>query len=161
MFSMYLKSCVFCNFGVQYSTYKNYIQFVNGVVQIYIHFYTDFLSILSVPETALHVSLMTSLNMSITFYLSGVCCPTPELEIMRITSERTDFPDRCEYAYGHSVSYTCDKGYYPVSPDGMSSCQADGTWKPEMPACKQGKNIERTFHTYSTDSSDGPISFHK
>lgn len=88
--------------------------------------------------------------MSITFYLSGVCCPAPALKTIRVISGRTDFPDRCEYAYGDDVLYTCDRGYDPVTPRGRSSCTSDGTWKPEMPACKPGKKVERTFHNYST-----------
>ncbi|XP_068397749.1 zona pellucida sperm-binding protein 3 receptor-like [Eschrichtius robustus] len=90
-----------------------------------------------IPDEPLTVTCQENFTWTPSEGCERVCCPAPELETMRITSERTDFPDRCEYAYGHSVSYTCDEGYYPVSPDGMSSCQADGTWKPEMPACKQ------------------------
>ncbi|KAB0390252.1 hypothetical protein E2I00_013645, partial [Balaenoptera physalus] len=90
-----------------------------------------------IPDEPLTVTCQENFTWTPSEGCERVCCPTPELETVRNTSERTDFPDRCEYAYGHSVSYTCDEGYYPVSPDGMSSCQADGTWKPEMPACKQ------------------------
>ncbi|XP_036765751.2 zona pellucida sperm-binding protein 3 receptor-like [Manis pentadactyla] len=65
-----------------------------------------------------------------------VCCPTPKLENIRITRGRRHFSDRCVYAYEDHVSYVCDDGYYPVSPDGKSSCRADGKWRPEMPACE-------------------------
>uniref|UniRef100_A0A2I3HSK4 Sushi domain-containing protein n=1 Tax=Nomascus leucogenys TaxID=61853 RepID=A0A2I3HSK4_NOMLE len=65
-----------------------------------------------------------------------VCCPTPDLENIRIMNERRYFTGRCVYAYGDYISYTCDEGYYPVSVDGESSCHTDGTWKPKMPACE-------------------------
>ena len=69
------------------------------------------------------------------------------------------FSDRSEYTNEDHISYTCDGGYYPVSPDGTSVCQEDGTQKPEMPACKKVKNSERAFHKYSTDFSNGPTWF--
>ncbi|XP_011745246.1 zona pellucida sperm-binding protein 3 receptor-like isoform X1 [Macaca nemestrina] len=65
-----------------------------------------------------------------------VCCPTPDLENIRIINERRYFTGRCVYAYGDNISYMCDEGYYPVSVDGESSCHTDGTWKPKMPACE-------------------------
>uniref|UniRef100_A0A2I2YKD7 Sushi domain-containing protein n=1 Tax=Gorilla gorilla gorilla TaxID=9595 RepID=A0A2I2YKD7_GORGO len=65
-----------------------------------------------------------------------VCCPTPDLENIRITNERRYFTGRCVYAYGDYISYMCDEGYYPISVDGESSCHTDGTWKPKMPACE-------------------------
>ena len=136
-------------------------EFANGAIQICIHFHADFLSILSVPETGLHVSMMISLNMSIIFYLSEVYCSTQGMETIRITSEKRGFPDRSENTNEDHISYTCDGGYYPVSPDGTSVCQEDGTRKPEMPACKKVKNSERAFHKYSTDFSNGPTWFHK
>ncbi|XDA81457.1 hypothetical protein R6Z07F_011387 [Ovis aries] len=77
---------------------------------------------------------------NIIFYLSEVYCSTQGMETIRITSEKRGFPDRSEYTNEDHILYTCDGGYYPVSPDGTSVCQEDGTWKPEMPACKKVKN---------------------
>uniref|UniRef100_A0A8D2DTC7 Sushi domain-containing protein n=1 Tax=Sciurus vulgaris TaxID=55149 RepID=A0A8D2DTC7_SCIVU len=47
-----------------------------------------------------------------------------------------DFTSVCAYASGDFIFYMCEEGYYPASPDGKSSCQEDGTWKPQMPECK-------------------------
>ncbi|XP_020008685.2 zona pellucida sperm-binding protein 3 receptor-like [Castor canadensis] len=64
-----------------------------------------------------------------------VCCPTPNLEKIRIISERRDFTGICAYAYEDYVFYMCDEGYYPLSIDGRSSCHADGKWVPKIPSC--------------------------
>uniref|UniRef100_A0A8C0W653 Zona pellucida sperm-binding protein 3 receptor n=1 Tax=Castor canadensis TaxID=51338 RepID=A0A8C0W653_CASCN len=66
-----------------------------------------------------------------------VCCPTPNLEKIRIISERRDFTGICAYAYEDYVFYMCDEGYYPLSIDGRSSCHADGKWVPKIPSCIQ------------------------
>lgn len=55
----------------------------------------------------------------------------------------------------------CDESYYPISVDGESSCHTDGTWKPKMPACEPGKNIERTCHNHFLDSPNDSTWFHK
>lgn len=55
----------------------------------------------------------------------------------------------------------CDEGYYPVSVDGESSCHTDGTWKPKMPACEPGKNIEITCRNYFLVSPNDSTWFHK
>ncbi|XP_008062636.1 C4b-binding protein alpha chain-like [Carlito syrichta] len=66
----------------------------------------------------------------------SVCCPTPDLENIRIINERRYFTDKCVYAYGDYISYTCDEGYFPISVGEKSQCHTDGTWKPKMPACE-------------------------
>uniref|UniRef100_A0A8C5LC11 Zona pellucida sperm-binding protein 3 receptor n=1 Tax=Jaculus jaculus TaxID=51337 RepID=A0A8C5LC11_JACJA len=71
-----------------------------------------------------------------------VCCPTPDLENIKIISERKDFSSICTYAYGDYVYYMCEEGYYPISPDGRSLCQVDGMWNPVIPLCQPGKNAE-------------------
>ncbi|XP_069897710.1 zona pellucida sperm-binding protein 3 receptor-like isoform X2 [Dipodomys merriami] len=63
-----------------------------------------------------------------------VCCPKPNLENIRIISERRDLTHVCFYTYGDYIFYMCDKGYLPVSIDGRSSCQADGKWAPKTPS---------------------------
>ncbi|XP_012872797.1 PREDICTED: C4b-binding protein alpha chain-like [Dipodomys ordii] len=70
-----------------------------------------------------------------------VCCPKPNLENIRIISERRDLTHVCFYTYGDYIFYMCDKGYLPVSIDGRSSCQADGKWAPKTPSCKSGCNF--------------------
>ncbi|XP_048214201.1 zona pellucida sperm-binding protein 3 receptor-like [Perognathus longimembris pacificus] len=65
-----------------------------------------------------------------------VCCPKPNLENIRIISERRDLTHVCFYTYGDYIFYMCDKGYIPASTDGRSSCQVDGKWAPKTPSCK-------------------------
>ncbi|CAH7196498.1 Zp3r [Phodopus roborovskii] len=65
-----------------------------------------------------------------------VCCPTPNMDKIKIVSERRDFTGICVYAYGDYVFYICGEGSYPMSTDGRSSCQADGKWDPAIPACQ-------------------------
>uniref|UniRef100_A0A8D2JRT0 Zona pellucida sperm-binding protein 3 receptor n=1 Tax=Sciurus vulgaris TaxID=55149 RepID=A0A8D2JRT0_SCIVU len=84
-----------------------------------------------------------------------MCCPTPNLERIKIVREKRDFTSVCAYASGDFIFYMCEEGYYPASPDGKSSCQEDGTWKPQMPECKPGKNFEGTY--YFPDPSNDPI----
>lgn len=91
------------------------------------------------------------------FCLSGVCCPTPDMENIIVISDRRDITGICVYAYGDYVSFTCDKGYYPLSTDGRSSCQADGTWKPKMPTCEPGENSQSIGHYYVPDFPHGII----
>jgi complement component 4 binding protein alpha len=81
-----------------------------------------------------------------------VCCPTPNLEKIRIISERRDFTGICAYAYEDYVFYMCDEGYYPLSIDGRSSCHADGKWVPKIPSCVSGKDIEGHGYHYFSDS---------
>ncbi|KAM4861658.1 zona pellucida sperm-binding protein 3 receptor-like isoform 5-T6 [Thomomys bottae] len=77
---------------------------------------------------------------NLTWTFSGgcekVCCPKPDLEKIRIISERRDLTHICFYTYGDYIFYMCDNGYIPVSIDGRSSCQADGKWAPKTPSCK-------------------------
>uniref|UniRef100_A0A8C3VPV9 Sushi domain-containing protein n=1 Tax=Catagonus wagneri TaxID=51154 RepID=A0A8C3VPV9_9CETA len=89
-----------------------------------------------IPDEPLTVTCQENFTWTPSKGCERICCPTPELKTIKVTSRRRDFPDRCEYAYEDRVSYTCDRGYHPVSPLGSSSCKSDGTWKPEMPACK-------------------------
>nr|XP_048286597.1 zona pellucida sperm-binding protein 3 receptor-like isoform X2 [Myodes glareolus] len=64
------------------------------------------------------------------------CCPTPNMNKIKIVSERRDLTGMCLYAYGDYVFYICAEGSYPMSTDGRSSCQADGRWEPAMPSCQ-------------------------
>uniref|UniRef100_A0A8D1M0N6 Sushi domain-containing protein n=1 Tax=Sus scrofa TaxID=9823 RepID=A0A8D1M0N6_PIG len=89
-----------------------------------------------IPDEPLTVTCQENFTWTPSKGCERVCCPAPALKTIRVISGRTDFPDRCEYAYGDNVLYTCDRGYDPVIPHGRSSCTSDGTWKPEMPACK-------------------------
>ncbi|KAK7812505.1 hypothetical protein U0070_020785 [Myodes glareolus] len=70
------------------------------------------------------------------------CCPTPNMNKIKIVSERRDLTGMCLYAYGDYVFYICAEGSYPMSTDGRSSCQADGRWEPAMPSC-QGEESSR------------------
>ncbi|XP_047610344.1 zona pellucida sperm-binding protein 3 receptor-like [Phacochoerus africanus] len=89
-----------------------------------------------IPDEPLIVTCQENFTWTPSKGCERVCCPAPALKTISVTSRRTDFPDRCEYAYEDYVLYTCDRGYDPVIPHGRSSCTSDGTWKPEMPACK-------------------------
>ncbi|KAM7335867.1 hypothetical protein ACRRTK_004360 [Alexandromys fortis] len=77
------------------------------------------------------------------------CCPTPNMDKIKIVSERRDLTGVCIYAYGDYVFYICAEGSYPMSTDGRSSCQADGRWEPAMPSC-QG---EMQTHVAATSPS--------
>ncbi|XP_060228006.1 zona pellucida sperm-binding protein 3 receptor-like isoform X1 [Meriones unguiculatus] len=71
-----------------------------------------------------------------------ICCPTPNMEKIKIVSERRDFTGICTYAYGDYIFYICGEGSYPMSMDGRSSCQADGKWGPAIPSCQEDlKNL--------------------
>ncbi|XP_062066740.1 zona pellucida sperm-binding protein 3 receptor-like [Lepus europaeus] len=89
-----------------------------------------------IPAEPLTVKCQENLTWSPSKGCERVCCPTPDMEKIIIISDRRDFTGICVYAYGDYVSFMCDKGYYPISPDGRSSCQADGTWNPKMPECE-------------------------
>uniref|UniRef100_A0A2K5I3J9 Sushi domain-containing protein n=1 Tax=Colobus angolensis palliatus TaxID=336983 RepID=A0A2K5I3J9_COLAP len=90
----------------------------------------------AVLDEPLTVTCQENLTWTSSNECERVCCPTPDLENIRIINERRYFTGRCVYAYGYYISYMCDEGYYPVSVDGESSCHTDGTWKPKMPACE-------------------------
>ena len=92
-------------FGILGCKFESF-ELANGAIQICIHFYAEFLSILSVPEAGLHVSLMIFLNMIIIFYLSEVYCSTQGMETIRITSEKRGFPYRSEYTNEDHILYT-------------------------------------------------------
>ncbi|XP_054567820.1 C4b-binding protein alpha chain-like isoform X1 [Eptesicus fuscus] len=65
--------------------------------------------------------------------LCEVCCPVPELKYGKIIlqrQQRKGLANKCEYFYGDSISYSCDGSY-----NSEASCQEDGTWSPETPAC--------------------------
>ncbi|XP_057625138.1 zona pellucida sperm-binding protein 3 receptor-like [Chionomys nivalis] len=70
------------------------------------------------------------------------CCPTPNMDKIRIVSERRDLTGICLYAYGDYVFYICAEGSYPMSTDGRSSCQADGRWEPAMPSCQADSEMQ-------------------
>lgn len=65
-----------------------------------------------------------------------ICCPAPNMDKIKIVSERRDFTGICIYAYGDYVFYICGEGTYPMSTDGRSSCQSDGKWEPAIPSCQ-------------------------
>ncbi|XP_058525107.1 zona pellucida sperm-binding protein 3 receptor [Ochotona princeps] len=88
------------------------------------------------PTDSLTVKCQENFSWSTSKGCERVCCPTPDMENIIVISDRRDITGICVYAYGDYVSFTCDKGYYPLSTDGRSSCQADGTWKPKMPTCE-------------------------
>ncbi|EHA98864.1 Zona pellucida sperm-binding protein 3 receptor [Heterocephalus glaber] len=87
------------------------------------------------PQTAI---CQENLTWAVSKGCERVCCPTPNMGKMRIISESRDLTGICVYSYEDYVLYMCDEGYYPISTDGRSSCQADGTWNPKMPACESG-----------------------
>lgn len=97
--------------------------------------------------------------MRIFFYLPGACCPTPNLDKIRIVSERRDLTGICIYAYGDYVFYICAEGSYPMSTDGRSSCQADGRWEPAMPSCQGGKTAEGSCRHHSPDIPSDSMQF--
>nr|XP_026243164.1 zona pellucida sperm-binding protein 3 receptor-like [Urocitellus parryii] len=70
-----------------------------------------------------------------------VCCPTPNLEKIKIVREKRDFTTVCAYISGDFIFYMCEEGYYTASSEGKSTCQEDGTWKPQIPECKPGCNF--------------------
>ncbi|XP_032771226.1 zona pellucida sperm-binding protein 3 receptor isoform X1 [Rattus rattus] len=74
-----------------------------------------------------------------------VCCPTPNMEKIKIVSERRDFTGTCVYAYGDYVFYICSEGTYPMTTDGRSSCQADGKWDPAIPSCEADPSLQNHF----------------
>uniref|UniRef100_A0A8C5YNY2 Sushi domain-containing protein n=1 Tax=Marmota marmota marmota TaxID=9994 RepID=A0A8C5YNY2_MARMA len=65
-----------------------------------------------------------------------MCCPTPNLEKIKFVREKRDFTTVCAYVSGDFIFYMCEEGYYTASSDGKSTCQEDGTWKPQIPECK-------------------------
>ncbi|XP_076797860.1 zona pellucida sperm-binding protein 3 receptor isoform X2 [Arvicanthis niloticus] len=71
-----------------------------------------------------------------------ICCPTPNMEKIKIVSERRDFTGTCIYAYGDYVFYICNEGSYPMSTDGRSSCQVDGKWDPAIPSCQTDSGLQ-------------------
>lgn len=99
--------------------------------------------------------------MYISFYLPGICCPVPNMEKIKIVSERRDFTGVCIYAYGDYVFYICGEGTYPMSTDGRSSCLADGKWDPAIPACHSGKKIEGTCHLHFPDIPSESMQFYE
>lgn len=103
----------------------------------------------------------TGWNMYTSFNLTGICCPTPDMEKIKIVSERRDFTGTCIYAYGDYVFYICNEGSYPMSTDGRSSCQADGKWDPAIPSCQAGKNAKGTWHHPFPDSSRVSMLFYE
>uniref|UniRef100_A0A8D2KKD9 Sushi domain-containing protein n=1 Tax=Urocitellus parryii TaxID=9999 RepID=A0A8D2KKD9_UROPR len=76
-----------------------------------------------------------------------VCCPTPNLEKIKIVREKRDFTTVCAYISGDFIFYMCEEGYYTASSEGKSTCQEDGTWKPQIPECKpaHAKLLVATF----------------
>nr|XP_027790453.1 zona pellucida sperm-binding protein 3 receptor-like [Marmota flaviventris] len=70
-----------------------------------------------------------------------MCCPTPNLEKIKFVREKKDFTTVCAYVSGDFIFYMCEEGYYTASSDGKSTCQEDGTWKPQIPECKPGCNF--------------------
>ncbi|XP_005375483.1 PREDICTED: zona pellucida sperm-binding protein 3 receptor [Chinchilla lanigera] len=90
----------------------------------------------SLPDVRRIVTCQDSLKWTVSKGCERVCCPTPNMEKMRIINERRDFTGVCLYAYEDYIFYMCDEGYFPVSVDGRSLCQADGTWNPKIPACE-------------------------
>ncbi|XP_037593316.1 zona pellucida sperm-binding protein 3 receptor-like [Cebus imitator] len=89
-----------------------------------------------VLDEPLTVTCQENLTWTFSNECERVCCPTPDLENIRIINERKYFTGRCAYAYGDYILYMCDEGYYPISVGGKSSCHTDGTWKPKIPACE-------------------------
>ncbi|CAO2636744.1 Zona pellucida sperm-binding protein 3 receptor [Lemmus lemmus] len=89
------------------------------------------------------------------------CCPTPNMDKIRIVSERRDFTGICIYAYGDYVFYICAEGSYPMSTDGRSSCQADGRWEPAIPSCQGGKTAEGTCCHHFPDIPSDSMQFHE
>ncbi|CAO2636740.1 Zona pellucida sperm-binding protein 3 receptor [Lemmus lemmus] len=87
------------------------------------------------------------------------CCPTPNMDKIRIVSERRDFTGICIYAYGDYVFYICAEGSYPMSTDGRSSCQADGRWEPAIPSCQGGKTAEGTCCHHFPDIPSDSMQF--
>ncbi|XP_059136717.1 zona pellucida sperm-binding protein 3 receptor-like isoform X1 [Peromyscus eremicus] len=67
-----------------------------------------------------------------------ICCPIPNMEKIKIVSERRDFTGMCTYAYGDYVFYVCGEGASPTSTDGRSACQENGKWDPAIPSCQAG-----------------------
>ncbi|XP_051676977.2 zona pellucida sperm-binding protein 3 receptor isoform X1 [Oryctolagus cuniculus] len=96
----------------------------------------------AIPAESLTVKCQENLTWSPSKGCERVCCPTPDMEKIIIISDRRDFTGICVYAYGDYVSFMCDKGYYPISPDGRSSCQVDGTWNPKMPKCEPARCLK-------------------
>ncbi|XP_031197135.1 zona pellucida sperm-binding protein 3 receptor-like [Mastomys coucha] len=86
------------------------------------------------PQT---VTCQENLTWSSSSGCKRICCPTPNMEKIKIVSERRDFTGTCIYAYGDYVFYICNEGSYPMSMDGRSSCQADGRWDPVIPSCQE------------------------
>ncbi|XP_045040430.2 C4b-binding protein alpha chain isoform X1 [Desmodus rotundus] len=65
--------------------------------------------------------------------LCEVCCPVPDLKNGRITHQRKNsLASNCDYFYGDLLWYSCH-GRHHIE----ASCQADGTWSPETPACDE------------------------
>uniref|UniRef100_A0A2K5CER2 Sushi domain-containing protein n=1 Tax=Aotus nancymaae TaxID=37293 RepID=A0A2K5CER2_AOTNA len=89
-----------------------------------------------VLDEPLTVTCQENLTWTFSNECERVCCPTPDLENIRIINERRYFTGRCVYAYEDYILYMCGEGYYPISVGGKSSCHADGTWKPKIPACE-------------------------
>ncbi|KAH0507283.1 Zona pellucida sperm-binding protein 3 receptor [Microtus ochrogaster] len=85
------------------------------------------------------------------------CCPTPNMDKIKIVSERRDLTGVCTYAFGDYVFYICAEGSYPMSTDGRSSCQADGRWEPAMPSCQGG---ESSRYVSARDVCSKPVIMH-
>ncbi|XP_052057016.1 zona pellucida sperm-binding protein 3 receptor-like [Apodemus sylvaticus] len=89
------------------------------------------------------VTCQENLTWSFSNGCERICCPTPNMNKIKIVSERRDFTGTCIYAYGDYVFYICNEGSYPMSTDGRSSCQADGKWDPAIPSCQPDSSLQR------------------
>ncbi|XP_028620602.1 zona pellucida sperm-binding protein 3 receptor-like [Grammomys surdaster] len=91
------------------------------------------------PQT---VTCQENLTWSSSNGCERICCPTPNMEKIKIVSERRDFTGTCIYAYGDYVFYICNEGSYPMTTDGRSSCQANGKWDPAIPSCQADSGLQ-------------------
>uniref|UniRef100_E9PZ07 Zona pellucida sperm-binding protein 3 receptor n=2 Tax=Mus musculus TaxID=10090 RepID=E9PZ07_MOUSE len=98
------------------------------------------------PQT---VTCQENLTWSSTNGCERICCPTPDMEKIKIVSERRDFTGTCIYAYGDYVFYICNEGSYPMSTDGRSSCQADGKWDPAIPSCQADSGLQNRLALFT------------
>uniref|UniRef100_A0A8C8VXG4 Zona pellucida sperm-binding protein 3 receptor n=1 Tax=Peromyscus maniculatus bairdii TaxID=230844 RepID=A0A8C8VXG4_PERMB len=86
-----------------------------------------------------------------------ICCPIPNMEKIKIVSERRDFTGMCTYAYGDYVFYVCGEGASPTSTDGRSACQENGKWDPAIPSCQADSGLQNspaiTLPSFAENSS--------
>ncbi|KAL6079812.1 hypothetical protein STEG23_033903, partial [Scotinomys teguina] len=92
----------------------------------------------SAPNDPQIVTCQENLMWTPTKGCQRICCPIPDMEEVKIVSERRDYTGMCTYAYGDYIFYVCGEGSSPVSPDGRSACQEDGKWNPSIPSCQAG-----------------------